>query len=90
MPELPSDLDSKFKGIWQRALNEPSLGALTPELIAKWASDKGLADPVAIARDVGAFHPTPSIVLEVGGERRASLKRPSRGWIMEYSAKSKR
>ena len=64
-----SDLDSKFKGIWWRALNEPSLGALTPELVAKWASDKGLADPVAIACDVGAFHPTPSIVLEVGGRK---------------------
>src|SRR5580704_15448553 len=64
-----SDLESKFKGIWRRALNEPSLGGLTPELIAEWASDKGLADPVAIARDVGAFHPTPSIVLEVGGRK---------------------
>jgi hypothetical protein len=35
----------------------------------KWASDKGLADPVAIACDVGAFHPTPSIVLEVGDRK---------------------
>jgi hypothetical protein len=64
-----SDLDSKFKGLWLRALNEPTLGDLTPELIAKWASDKGLSDPVAIARDVGAFHPTPSIVLEVVGRK---------------------
>lgn len=64
-----SDLDSKFEGIWRRALNEPSVGALTPELIVKWASDKGLADPVAIACGVGAFHPTPSIVLEVGGRK---------------------
>lgn len=44
------DLESTFKGIWRRALNEPSLETLTPELIAKWARDKGLADPVAIAR----------------------------------------
>jgi len=69
MPELPSDLNSKFLGIWRRALSEPSLEALTPELITKWASDMGLADPVALARDVGAFHPTPSIVLEVGGRK---------------------
>ncbi len=62
-----SSSDSEFEGIWQRALNEPSLGTLTPNLIAKWASEKGLTDPVAIARDVGAFYPIPSIVLEVGG-----------------------
>ena len=64
-----SDLDSKFEGIWRRALNEPSLGAITPELIVKWASDKGLVDPAAIACDVGAFHPTSSIVMEVGGRK---------------------
>ena len=64
-----SDLDSKLEGIWRRAQNEPSLEILTPELIAKWASDKGLADPVAIARDVGVFNPTPSIVLEIGGRK---------------------
>jgi hypothetical protein len=62
-----SDLNSKFKGIWLRALNEPSLGNLTPELIATWASEKGLANPVASVGDVGPFHPTPGIVLEVGG-----------------------
>jgi hypothetical protein len=61
------DLDSKFKGIWLRALNEPSLENLTPELIVEWANSKGLANPVATARGVGAFHPTPSIVLEVDG-----------------------
>lgn len=64
-----SDLDRKFKGIWLRALNESSLGHLTPELIARWASDKGLANPVASVRDVGLFHPTQSIVLEAGGRK---------------------
>jgi hypothetical protein len=50
-----SDLESKFKGIWQRALNEPSLEALTPALIVKWATEKSLADATATLRDVGAF-----------------------------------
>jgi len=62
-----SDIDSKFKGIWLRALNELSLENLTPELIVGWAIDKGLANPVATARDVGPFHPMPSIVLEIDG-----------------------
>ncbi|WP_445217596.1 hypothetical protein ACKWRH_37220 [Bradyrhizobium sp. Pa8] len=65
----PLDLENIFKGIWWRAQNEPSLEGLTPELIAGWARDKGLADPVATARDVGAFNPTPGIVLEVGGQK---------------------
>ena len=62
-----SDIDSKFKGIWLRALNELSLENLTPELIVGWAIGKGLANPVATARDVGPFHPMPSIVLEIDG-----------------------
>ena len=85
-----SDLESKFKGIWLRALNEPSLGSLTPELIAEWASDKGLADPVVIARDVGAFHPTPSFVLEVGGRKACFPKIPVAGdelWNIRRKAK---
>lgn len=85
-----SDLESKFKGIWRRALNEPSLGGLTPELIAEWASDKGLADPVAIACDVGAFHPTPSIVLEVGGRKACFPRIPLAGdelWNIRRKAK---
>ncbi len=64
-----SNLDCKFKGIWCRALNESSLENLTPELIVKWASDKWLANPVAVVRDVGNFNPTPSIMLEIGGSR---------------------
>jgi hypothetical protein len=85
-----SDLESIFKGIWWRALNEPSLEGLTPELITEWANDKGLVDPVAIARDVGAFHPTPSIVLEVGGRKACFPKIPSEGeasWTVRRKAK---
>jgi hypothetical protein len=62
-----SDLDSKFKGIWQRAMNLPALANVTPELIVKWANEKGLTNPVASLRGVGPFQPTPSIVLQVDG-----------------------
>jgi hypothetical protein len=85
-----SDLESIFKGIWRRALNEPSLEGLTPELIAEWPNDKALVNPVAIARDVGAFHPTPSIVLEVGGRKACFPRIPSEGdasWTVRRKAK---
>ncbi len=85
-----TDLDSKFKGIWLRALNEPSLEDLTPELIVGWALSKGLANPVAIARDVGPFHPTPSIVLEVDDGKACFPKRSESGdssWDMRRRAK---
>jgi len=62
-----SNIEDKFGAIWQRALNETSLNALTPELIEKWASDKQLINPVAKLADIGAFHPTPCIVLIVEG-----------------------
>lgn len=85
-----SDLDSKFKGIWLRALNEPSLENLTPELIVGWAASKGLANPVAIARGVGPFHPMPSIVLEVDGGKacfpRSSVSGDS-SWEIRRGAK---
>jgi hypothetical protein len=84
------DLESIFKGTWRRALNEPSLEGLTPELIAGWASEKGLADPIAIARDIGAFHPTPSIVLEVGGQKACFPRISSQGdapWNIRRKAK---
>jgi hypothetical protein len=86
----PSDLDSKFKGIWQRATNEPSLENLTPELVAGWASDKGLPNPVASVRDVGAFQPTPSIVLETGGRKACFPKCSASGdesWAIRRRAK---
>jgi hypothetical protein len=85
-----SNLESTFKGVWRGALNEPSLEGLTPELIAKWAGNKGLADPVATGRDVGVFHPTPSIVLEVDGRKACFPKIPSEGdasWTIRRKAK---
>jgi len=85
-----SDLESKFKGIWLRALNEPSLGNLTPELVAGWANSKGLVNPVATARGVGAFHPTPSIVLEVDAGKACFPKISASGdssWEVQRRAK---
>ncbi|MDD2722350.1 MAG: hypothetical protein PHH47_13690 [Gallionella sp.] len=61
-------LEKKFIVIWQRANSEPSLNSLTPEHIVKWASDQQLINPVAKLVDVGAFHPTPCIVLTVEGD----------------------
>jgi hypothetical protein len=85
-----SDLDSKFKGIWLRGLNEPSFENLTPELIAGWARDKGLAHPVVSVRDVGPFHPTPSIMLEVDGRKACFPKIRASGdeaWNIRRTAK---
>jgi hypothetical protein len=85
-----TELDSKFKGIWLRALNEPSLENLTPELIVEWAVSKGLANPVASARDVGPFHPTSSIVLEVDGGKACFPQMSASGdssWQMRRRAK---
>src|SRR5690554_6853408 len=60
-----SNLEDKFKGIWCRALNEPPLSKLTPDLIKKWAADKHLINPVATRADIGAFSRTQCIVLSV-------------------------
>lgn len=62
-----SNIEKKFMGIWQHALNEPSLNELTPEVIEKWARNKQLINPVARVDDVGAFHTTPCISLTVEG-----------------------
>lgn len=85
-----SPRDSKFQGIWQRALNEPSLENLTPELIVGWAASKGLPNPRATARDVGPFHPTPSIVLEVDGGKACFPRKSATGdssWELRRQAK---
>jgi hypothetical protein len=74
-----SDLASKFKSIWLRALNQQPLESLTPDLITEWANDKGLAHSAVIARDVGAFHPMPSIVLEVDGQKACFPRTPVKG-----------
>jgi hypothetical protein len=86
------NFENKFQGLWRRAQNEPSLSVITPELVANWASDAGLASPVATARDVGAFHPTPSIVLETCGQKACFPKISSEGddkWKIRRKAKDR-
>jgi hypothetical protein len=61
-----SDIDSHFQALWHRALNASSLGALTPELIHSWASERGLDVTHAEQLDVGIFEKTQAIVLTVG------------------------
>jgi hypothetical protein len=68
-----------FLAIWRRALNEPSLDKLTPELISTWAAERGLAGVVAEEREVGAFAKTKSIVLTVGGAKGCFPKVPAAG-----------
>jgi hypothetical protein len=76
---LSPTIEDKFKGIWHRALNTPPPGSLTPELILNWAREKDLASPVAVALGVGAFHPTPSIVLTVEGGKACFPTIPASG-----------
>lgn len=85
-----SDLESKFKGIWLRALNGASLEALTPELIVKWATEKGLPDARAAKAKVGAFNPTPSIVLEASGAKVCFPMVPAKGDKLWYIRRQKR
>lgn len=61
-------IESRFQGIWRRCENTSANG-ITPELIEKWAADKGLSNISASARSVGAFTPTPSIVLDANGRK---------------------
>ena len=85
-----SDLESKFKGLWLRALNQPSLESITPDLISEWARDKGLVHSTVLTRDVGAFHSTPSIVLEIDGQRACFPKIPVTGdasWKLRRKAR---
>jgi hypothetical protein len=86
----PLDLEKKFQGIWRRALNEPSLATLTPELIEQWAAQTGLRDPKATALDVGHFHPTPSIVLSADSGKACFPRTSRRGdekWHIRRRAK---
>ncbi len=66
------------------------LRILTPEIIVEWAVSKGLANPIATLRDVGPFHPTPSIVLEVAGGKACFPKKSATGdpsWELRRQAK---
>ncbi|TYL70449.1 hypothetical protein [Bradyrhizobium cytisi] len=61
-----SDLDRHFQALWHRACNASSLGALTPELIQLWATERGLDVTSVEEREVGIFARTPAVVLAVG------------------------
>src|SRR5271165_215697 len=74
-----SKADEHFLAIWHRALNQPSLDTLTPELISTWAAAQGFAGVVAEERDVGAFAKTKSIVLTVGDDKGCFPKIPAAG-----------
>ena len=74
-----SKVNERFLAIWRRALNEPFLDTLTPELISNWAIAQGLAGAVAEERDVGAFAKTQSIVLTVGNGKGCFPKIPAAG-----------
>ena len=77
MPSLT--IEKKFQGIWRRAINTSPLESLTPELILSWAKEKGLPNPVAVTQNVGAFQPTPSIVLTVEGRKACFPTIPASG-----------
>jgi len=68
-----------FLAIWRRALNQPSLDTLSPELISKWAAERGLTGAVTEERDVGRFRKTNSIVLNLGADKGCFPKIPSHG-----------
>jgi hypothetical protein len=60
---VASNIEKDFQAIWRRALNAPSLGTLTPELVRSWAGERGLDVTHVEKRDVGAFAKVPALVL---------------------------
>src|ERR1700732_1709661 len=76
---VASNIDNHFQAIWRRALNAPSLGTLTPELIQLWARERRLDVTHAEERDVGVFAKTPAIVLTVGNVKACFPKIPVKG-----------
>lgn len=55
--------NSKFLGLWRRALALPSLNDLHEDLVSGWARQVGLNVLDVAERDVGIFRPTRAIVL---------------------------
>jgi hypothetical protein len=70
------NIDQHFQAIWRRALNEPSLGSLTPHLIESFAAARDLNGASVEDRDVGIFAVTKSIVLTVGTSGRVFQRFP--------------
>lgn len=74
-----SDLDRHFQALWHRACNAAPLGALTPELIQLWATERGLDVTSVEKREVGIFARTPAVVLAVGDVKACFPKIPPTG-----------
>jgi len=62
-------LNDVFLAIWRRALEQPTLNGLTPDLVRDWARDKGLVVESVEEREIHAFNPIKVIVLAVDGKR---------------------
>jgi hypothetical protein len=54
-----------FLALWRRALNQLALDTLTPALLERWATERGLQLEHVGERDVGAFNPIKCIVLKL-------------------------
>ena len=74
-----NDEHRHFRGLWQRALNQPTLATLTPELIESWARATGLNVKNVEERAVGAFSSIPCIVLTLLSAQACFPKVPSNG-----------
>jgi hypothetical protein len=61
------NIDFHFKAIWRRAQNQPSLDSITPDLIGRWAAERGLKVENVDERNVGVFRGVKCIVLTVEG-----------------------
>lgn len=72
-------LEDHFRGLWNRARKLPSLDSLSPELIRKWATERGLTVEHVAERDIGTFVTTKSIVLTVDGQQAGFPKIPPEG-----------
>ncbi len=65
--DADAHLDNKFAGLWWRARKLPSLSDLNSQTIEQWATEVGLDVRGVSEQNVGAFQPTPAVVLVVDG-----------------------
>jgi hypothetical protein len=68
-----------FLALWRRALNQPDLSGVAPELIKSWAVERGLSVERVEESNVGCFESTYSIILTVQGGRACFPKVASAG-----------
>lgn len=85
----PPAIEQKFRGIWCRVRQEPSLNAITPEKIREWAIEKGLEVVAVDECEVGAFKRLGCIVLSVEGGKACFPKvdpRKAESWQISINA----